>query len=93
MNSVSMLFLPLLWYMDVNKSGKIYIYVLLPSLPVVVGIWNGVGNTEGLNSSKMLLLYRLFGKSSLLAAYYFRWFLYFLLSSWKADIIWLGMYD
>lgn len=93
MNSVSLLFLLLLWYMDANKSGKVYLYVLLPSLPIVVGIWNGVGNTEGLNTSGMFLLYCLCGKSSLLAAYYFYWFLCLLLLSWKAGIIWIGMYD
>lgn len=31
MNSVPLLFLLLLWYMDANKSGKVYIYVLLPN--------------------------------------------------------------
>lgn len=30
MNSVSLLFLLLIWYMEVSKSGKIYIYMLLP---------------------------------------------------------------
>lgn len=65
-------FLLLIWYREVNKSGKMCtcIYVLLPVLPIVVSIWNGLGNTEGMNSPGRLLLYDLFGKLSILGAHY-----------------------
>lgn len=67
MNSGPLLFLLPIWYME-SQWVNIYLCAL-PILPIVVGTWNGLGNTEELSNSEMSLLYNLFGKSSILIAY------------------------